>query len=50
MPLVGTTSLGVALISYAGQLSFGLSGDWDLAPDIQAFARGIEAALAELMP
>jgi hypothetical protein len=48
VPLVGTTSLGVALISYNGQLNFGLSGDWDLAPDLPLFGKGIESSLAEL--
>jgi len=48
VPLVGTTSLGVALVSYNGQLNFGLSGDWDLVPDLDAFGKGIEKSLEEL--
>ncbi len=48
VPLVGTTSLGVALVSYNGQLNFGLSGDWDLVPDLDVFGKGIEKALKEL--
>jgi WS/DGAT/MGAT family acyltransferase len=48
VPLVGTTSLGVAIISYDGQLNFGVCSDWDLVPDLAAFAAGIESSIAEL--
>ncbi len=48
VPLVGTTSLGVALVSYNGQLNFGLSGDWDLAQDLDVLGKGIEKSLKEL--
>lgn len=50
VPLVGTTSLGVAIVSYDGQLNFGLSGDWDLVPDLDVLADGIRASIAELLP
>jgi WS/DGAT/MGAT family acyltransferase len=50
VPLVGTTTLGVALVSYDGRLNFGLSGDWDLVPDLDTFAAGIAAAIDELAP
>jgi diacylglycerol O-acyltransferase len=48
VPIAGTASLGVAVLSYNGQLSFGLNGDWDIVPDLNVFARGIEEALREL--
>ncbi|RMH38693.1 MAG: wax ester/triacylglycerol synthase family O-acyltransferase [Deltaproteobacteria bacterium] len=48
VPLVGTTTLGVALVSYDGGLHFGLCGDWDGVPDLDVFARGIEQSIAEL--
>jgi hypothetical protein len=50
VPLVGTTTLGVALVSYDGRLNFGLSGDWDLVPDLDTFAAGIAASIDELAP
>ncbi len=50
VPLVGTTSLGVAIVSYDGQLNFGISGDWDLAPDLETFRDGLSASIDELKP
>jgi len=52
VPLIGTLGLGIALFSYAGTLSWGYSGDWDLVPDLhdlvlettRAFERLCEAA------
>ena len=41
-------AVGVAVISYLGQLHFGLIGDWDLLSDLPTFSRGISAAFAEL--
>lgn len=49
VPLVGTTTLGVAVLSYNGQINFGLSGDWDAVPDLARFAEGIERGLADLL-
>ncbi|RME02085.1 MAG: wax ester/triacylglycerol synthase family O-acyltransferase [Deltaproteobacteria bacterium] len=48
VPLIGTMSVGVAVLSYDGKLNFGLSGDWDVVPDLGVFAEGIEGALSEL--
>jgi len=48
VPLLGTMSVGVAVMSYNGQLDFGLSGDWDATPDLGVFAEGIEKALGDL--
>jgi hypothetical protein len=49
VPILGTTSLGVAVLSYNGALNFGLTGDWDIVPDLDVFSRGIEAAARELL-
>lgn len=48
VPLLGTASVGVAILSYNGQLNFGLTGDWDVVPDLDRFADGIRESLAEL--
>jgi WS/DGAT/MGAT family acyltransferase len=48
VPIAGTASLGVAILSYNGHLSFGLNGDWDVVPDLDVFAAGIQESLREL--
>jgi hypothetical protein len=42
-------ALAIAIMSYNGQMSFGLLGDYDAMPDIVVVAEGIEAALTELV-
>lgn len=39
---------GVAMLSYAESLSFGVLADYDTMPDVDEFARSIEAAVARL--
>jgi diacylglycerol O-acyltransferase len=48
VPLVLNTALGIAIMSYDGQLFFGLLGDYDAMDDIDAFASDLRAAIAEL--
>jgi hypothetical protein len=36
-------------MSYDGQMNFGLLGDYDAMPDLDAFGEAIEASLAELV-
>lgn len=48
VPLLGRLSVGVAVLSYDGQLNFGLTGDWDTTADLAVFAEGIEKALGNL--
>jgi hypothetical protein len=36
-------------MSYNGHMNFGLLGDYDAMPDIDALAEGVEASLAELV-
>jgi WS/DGAT/MGAT family acyltransferase len=45
VPLLKNTAVGVAILSYDGQLNFGLSGDWDAVPDLALLAEGIEMEL-----
>jgi diacylglycerol O-acyltransferase / wax synthase len=42
-------SLAIAIMSYNGEMNFGLLGDYDALPDIDALADGIEAQLDELV-
>ena len=37
MPLAGQVRIGVAIFSYDGQVNFGVTGDYDTAPDIDVF-------------
>jgi diacylglycerol O-acyltransferase len=42
-------ALAVAIMSYNGQVDFGLLADYDAVPDIDAFASHLEESLAELL-
>jgi len=48
VPLSKNTSVVVGILSYCGQLHFGLFADRDNAPDLSVFAAAIEDAFAEL--
>jgi len=48
VPLVLNTALGIAIMSYDGNLFFGLLGDYDEMADIDDFASDLRAAVAEL--
>ena len=49
VPLGGHVRIGVAIFSYDGGLTFGVTGDYDEAPDIDVLCRGIEESLRELV-
>ena len=49
VPLAGHVRLGVAIFSYDGALGFGVTGDYDRAPDIGILCRGIERSMATLV-
>ncbi len=49
VPLAGHVRVGVAIFSYDGALTFGVTGDYDRAPDIDVLCRGIERSVAELV-
>jgi WS/DGAT/MGAT family acyltransferase len=42
-------ALAVAIMSYDGQIEYGLLGDYDALPDIELVAEGIDESLAELL-
>jgi diacylglycerol O-acyltransferase / wax synthase len=48
VPLSGNLSIGVAILSYDGQLNVGITADPDLAPDIDVLVDGIRASFTEL--
>jgi diacylglycerol O-acyltransferase / wax synthase len=49
VPLASNVRVGVAIYSYDGGLNFGVTGDYDTAPDVGVLAGGIERALSELV-
>ncbi len=49
IPLFASVRVAVAIFSYDGALSFGVSGDYDTARDIDVLCAGIEQGLAELV-
>jgi len=49
IPLFANVRLAVAIFSYDGMLSFGVSGDYDTTADLQVLCDGIERGLTELV-
>ena len=49
VPLAGSVRIGVAIFSYFGEINFGVTGDYDTAPDIEVLTCGIESGMAELL-
>jgi diacylglycerol O-acyltransferase / wax synthase len=47
-PLALQLRTGIAILSYADHLAFGIIGDYDAAPDVDELAVGIERAVARL--
>ena len=41
--------IGVAILSYSRPVAFGVTGDYEAAPDVDVLARGIADGLAELV-
>jgi diacylglycerol O-acyltransferase len=40
VPLGPSVRIGVAIVSYGPALNFGITGDYDAAPDIDVLGRG----------
>jgi diacylglycerol O-acyltransferase len=49
VPVVGSIRIVVAIFSYDGGLYFGVTGDYDGAPDIDALTAGIGRGMADLL-
>ena len=48
VPLTLNTALGIAIMSYDGRLGFGLLGDYDAMPDLDAVADDLERSIDDL--
>jgi diacylglycerol O-acyltransferase len=49
VPLAGQIRIGIAIFSYDGHVTFGVTGDYDTAVDIDVLCTGIEDGMAELL-
>ncbi len=49
VPLGGHVRVGVAIYSYDGACTFGVTGDYDTAPDIEVLCEGIDRSVRELL-
>jgi diacylglycerol O-acyltransferase len=49
VPLAENQALGIAIMSYNGQLNFGLNADYDAVPDLEALADELRASIDELV-
>ena len=49
VPIADRVRIGVAMFSYRDTLTFGLTGDYDAAPDLDVLADGITESLDELV-
>jgi WS/DGAT/MGAT family acyltransferase len=48
VPLTKNTALGIAIMSYNGQLNFGLAGDYDALADLDVLADELRASIEEI--
>jgi cation transporter-like permease len=48
VPLFAGHTVGIAVVSYAGQLVFGLNADRVAVPDLTALVDGVERSFSEL--
>ncbi|OSC24419.1 wax ester/triacylglycerol synthase family O-acyltransferase [Mycobacterium vulneris] len=48
-PIALQLRTGIAMVSYADNFTFGITADYDTAPDIEALARGIEDGVERLV-
>ncbi|MGI8715408.1 MAG: WS/DGAT/MGAT family O-acyltransferase [Solirubrobacteraceae bacterium] len=49
VPLAANQALGIAIMSYNGQLNFGLNADYGALPDLEALADELRASIDELV-
>jgi WS/DGAT/MGAT family acyltransferase len=49
VPLAENTALGIAIMSYNGQLNFGLTADYDALADVEALADELRSSIEELL-
>ena len=48
MPIGNAVRISVAILSYVDSVSFGITADYESAPDLDVFTTGIGRGLAQL--
>ena len=48
VPISHGVRIGTAILSYNGELAFGVTGDFDAGPDVDLLARAIADGIVEL--
>jgi hypothetical protein len=49
VPIATTLRTGIAIFTYCGTVTFGITSDFAANPDLDVLARGIESGLSELL-
>ncbi len=49
VPIASAARTGVAIFSYCGELTFGITGDFATSPDLDVLAHGIEHDISDLL-
>jgi diacylglycerol O-acyltransferase len=49
VPLAGQVRIGLAIFSYDGQVTFGITGDWDTTEDLDVLGQGIESGMRTML-
>jgi diacylglycerol O-acyltransferase / wax synthase len=49
VPLAGQIRIGLAIFSYDGQVTFGITGDWETAEDLDVLGTGIESGMRTMV-
>jgi WS/DGAT/MGAT family acyltransferase len=49
VPLASSVRVGVAIFSYNGMLNYGVTGDYETAPDVGVLCRAVEDGMSELL-
>jgi WS/DGAT/MGAT family acyltransferase len=49
VPIADRVRIGIAMFSYDGRLTFGITGDYDTVPDIEVLASGITSSMKDLL-
>jgi len=49
VPIATTLRTGICIFTYSGQVTFGITGDYDTTPDLDVLAHGVERGIAELL-
>jgi len=49
VPIATTVRTGISIFSYCGNVTFGITGDFEANPDLRVLACGIEHGVAELL-